>query len=142
MLLNLNADSRDHSTCVLSYDETEHWLYAAWQGYVDPLEAQAGAEAYLRYAGQASTPLLLNDNFRLHGPWFDSLDWLGDVWVPQAERLGLRYVAHVLQADRHADILSHRFPLVLPFELQIFRDVEDAKHWLRQYREVSRHRVA
>ena len=137
MLINLNADSTDHSACVLTYDEAERWLCATWQGYVDPLEAQAGAEAYLRCFGQAATPLLLNDNSRLRGPWFDSLDWLGDVWVPQAERLGLRYVAHVIQTDRPTDILSMSFPRRLPFELQIFQDLEAARQWLRQYRGAS-----
>lgn len=134
MLLNINADSHDGSTCTLAYDETERWLYATWQGYVNPVEAQAGAEAYLRCFSQAPSPLLLNDNYLLQGPWFDSLDWLGEVWVPQAERLGLRYVAHVVQADSHADILSIRFPKQLPFELQLFQDLQDAQQWLRSVR--------
>jgi hypothetical protein len=43
--------------------------------------------------------MLLNDNSQLTGPWFESTDWLAHVWLPQAEHLGLRYVAHVVQAD-------------------------------------------
>lgn len=139
MVLNINTDPIDHSTCTLTYDERERWLCATWKGYVDPLEAQAGAAAYLYHAPPVPTSLLLNDNSQLKGPWFDSLDWLGDVWVPQAVRLGLRYVAHVMQADRHADILSTRFPRLLPFELQIFQDVESARQWLRQCRDQGSH---
>jgi hypothetical protein len=132
VLLNINTDPADQSTCILAYDEAEGWLCATWEGYVDPLEAQEGAAAYLRFAAYQPSALLLNDNSQLRGPWFDSLDWLGEVWVPQAERLGLRYVAHVVQADRPADTISSRFPLSLPFELQIFQDLADAQQWLRE----------
>lgn len=130
MLLNANQDPRDQSTCVLTYEEATRWLRATWSGYVDPVEAMKGAEAYLRHAAHTPCAFLLNDNSRLRGPWFDSLDWLAEVWVPQAARLGLRYVAHVLQADRHSDIIPSRLPASVPFELQIFRDVEDARQWL------------
>lgn len=132
MFLNLNTDPRDHSSCALSYDEHEGWIQATWRGYVDPAEAMRGAQDYLRRAAQVPCSLLLNDNSQLSGPWFESLDWLGDVWVPQAGRLGLRYVAHVVQANRYHDVLTTQLPTPLPFELQIFQDVTDARSWLRQ----------
>jgi hypothetical protein len=134
MILNINTDSADNSTCILAYQEAEHWLSATWKGYVDPLEAREGALAYLRHATQHSCALLLNDNSQLQGPWLDSLDWLGDMWVPQAARMGLCYVAHIVQADRLTDTISASFPVALPFELQIFQDLADAQQWLRQCR--------
>ena len=136
MLLNLNTDPADHSYCALTYEEANGWLRATWQGYVDPLEAREGAEAYLQHAAQQPCALLLNDNSQLSGPWFDSLDWLGEVWVPQATRLGLRYVAHIVQADRPTDAIADQFPLSLPFELQIFHDLTSAQQWLRQCRDT------
>jgi hypothetical protein len=142
VLLNINTDPADQSTCILTYDEDEGWLCATWQGYVDPLEAREGAESYLNHATQRPCSFLLNDNYQLRGPWFDSLDWLGEVWVPQAERLGLRYVAHVVQADRPTDTISDQFPLSLPFELQIFQDLADAQQWLRECRVANREQVA
>ncbi|MGI4873362.1 MAG: hypothetical protein ACRYFX_19565 [Janthinobacterium lividum] len=134
MFLNLNTDPKDHSACALSYDEQEGWIQATWRGYVDPAEAMRGAEAYLLRATQAPCTLLLNDNSQMTGPWFDSLEWLAEVWVPQASRLGLRYVAHIVQADRAHDVLTSRLLATLPFDLQIFHDVADARHWLRQAR--------
>jgi hypothetical protein len=134
MFLNLATDPQDHSSCALSYNEQEGYIQATWRGYVDPLEAMRGAEAYLLRATQVPCSLLLNDNSQMSGPWFDSLEWLADVWVPQAERLGLRYVAHVVQADRAHDALTSRMLATLPFELQIFHDVADARHWLHQHR--------
>jgi hypothetical protein len=131
MLLNFELDSHDSSTCRLTYDEVNRWLRATWRGYVDPIEAIRGAEAYLQYAAQTPSPYLLNDNTQLQGPWFDSLDWLAEVWVPQASVLGLRYVAHVPQADRHSDILPRQLSKDIPFELQIFDNLVDAQHWLQ-----------
>jgi len=131
MLLNLELDPRDASACRLTYDEANRWLRATWSGYVDPLEARRGAEAYLLHAARTSSPYLLNDNSQLRGPWFDSLDWLAEVWVPQALALGLRYVAHVRQADRSSDILPSQVPDSMPFDLQIFDNLADAQHWLR-----------
>lgn len=135
MLLNVETDPRDSSSCRLTYEEANRWLRATWRGFVDPLEARRGAEAYLRYAAQIPCALLLNDNSQLRGPWFDSLEWLGQVWVPQATSLGLRYVAHVVQADRHVDLLTSQLLQNLPFDLQIFQELADAQHWLAQQRE-------
>jgi hypothetical protein len=137
MLLNINTDPADQSTCILTYDEDEGWLCATWQGYVDPLEAREGAAAYLHHATQHPCALLLNNNSQLQGPWFDSLDWLDDVWVPQAARIGLCYVAHIVQADRLTDTISTGFPVSLPFELQIFQNLDDAQQWLRQCRDTG-----
>lgn len=123
---------------LLTYEESEQWLQAIWSGYVDPLEALHGAEAYLQHAVRRPCAFLLNDNSQLRGPWFESLDWLVDVWVPQAQQLGLRYVAHVVQADQHYDVLTRRLPAptTAPFELQIFQEVDAARQWLRHVRDA------
>jgi hypothetical protein len=138
MLHNINRDAQDGSTCVLTYEENEQWLQAVWSGYIDPTEALHGAEAYLQHAGQHPCAFLLNDNSQLRGPWFESTDWLVDVWVPQAQQLGLRYVAHIVQADQHYDVLTLRLSTTTttPFELQIFQDGVDARQWLRQVRDA------
>jgi len=134
MLLNNNFDPRDNSACTLAYDEEAQWLQAIWRGYVDPAEAMRGAEAYLQHASRMPCAFLLNDNSQLRGPWFESLDWLADVWVPQAERLGLRFVAHIVQTDQHHDVLTNRLSETskVPFNLQIFQDLADARNWLQQ----------
>lgn len=137
MFLNLNLDPRDHSSCALSYNEVDRWLQAVWQGYVDPAEAMRGAQAYLHHAVQTPSALLLNDNTQLRGPWFESTDWLVHIWLPEAQRLGLRYVAHVVQADQHYDILTLLKPVALPFDLQIFHDLSEAQHWLRECRDKA-----
>lgn len=137
MLLNLNIDPRDHSSCALYYNEEERWIQGTWQGHVDQAEAMQGAEVYLQHATQRPCAYLLNDNSQLTGSWFESLEWLLHVWVPQAERVGLRYVAHVVQADQHHDIFTRPHHPRLGFELQIFENLEDAKHWLGSMRDAE-----
>jgi len=138
MLLGSLHDA-DGSRCTLTYEEQDDWLRATWYGYVDAAEALRGAEQYLAHAGARPCPYLLNDNSRLQGPWFDSVNWLQHVWLPRALHLGLRYVAHVVQADTHADILTLIFPaaVVNVLELQLFHQVSEAEEWLRECQQRS-----
>ena len=119
--------------CLLFYEEAEQWLRATWSGLVGNHEAQQGASAYLARVAPHPCAYLLNDNLALHGPWFSSVDWLEHAWLPQAQRLGLRDVAHVVQADTGTDVLTLSLPELSPspLELQLFHDVETAQAWLR-----------
>ena len=133
MLINSLPDV-DGSRCTLTFEQPDGWLRATWRGFIDQDEALRGAENYLAHAEAFHCPYLLNDNVALRGPWFDSTDWLERTWLPQALELGLRYVAHVVQADTHTDILTLAFPqpLVGVLDLQTFDLVADAEAWLRQ----------
>ena len=132
MLIHSLPDA-DGSRCTLTFEQHNQWLRATWRGFVDVPEAMRGAEYYLANAGPFRCPYLLNDNAAIQGPWFDSLEWLERAWLPHALRLGLRCVAHVVQADTGTDILTHNFPepLVGSLELQIFQRVSEAEEWLR-----------
>lgn len=122
--------------CTTEYVASERWLRTTWQGFVSPAEAEQGAQAILEPMHLLPVHYLLNDNSQLRGPWFDSAEWLQRVWAPQAARLGLRYVAHVLQPHTEADlgVLLATHPFAGQFELQLFEMVEDAAAWLRDCR--------
>ncbi|QKG52172.1 hypothetical protein [Hymenobacter sp. BRD67] len=118
--------------CITEYVPAEHWLRTTWQGFVSPADAEKGALAALEPLGLQAIPYLLNDNSQIQGPWFDSAAWLQHVWAPQANRLGLRYVAHVAQPHTEGDLgaLLRHDPFAGQFELQIFSTMEQAKGWL------------
>jgi hypothetical protein len=121
--------------CVLTYEKADGWLQATWTGHINPEQALTGARNYLTQVGAFRCLYLLNDNLALKGPWFDSTRWLEAAWLPQAERLGLRYVAHVVQADTQHDIMTLRYPrnhVSDSLELQLFHDVAAAEEWLRK----------
>lgn len=92
-----------------------------------------GASNYLTQVRPFHSLYFLNDNTDLQGPWFDSLEWLNRIWLPQAIQLGQRYIAHVVQADTHTDILTLACPVPLTdvLELQLFDDLASAQEWLR-----------
>ena len=131
MILNSLPDA-DGNQCTLS-QEPGGWLRATWRGFVDMQQALRGADNYLHTLQGLRNPCLLNDNVALMGPWFDSIEWLERMWMPQATAMGLRYVAHVVQADSLSDILTVHFDrgAAGPLELQIFQDVAEAETWLR-----------
>jgi hypothetical protein len=133
MLLSHSMPGSNGDKCILSFEESEQWLRATWRGFVDMDVALRGADDYLRVLADIRCPYLLNDNVALQGPWFDSIDWLEQIWVPQATQMGLRYVAHVVQADCLSDIITVNFhgSKVGEIELQIFRQVAEAEAWLR-----------
>lgn len=118
---------------MLSLEQNDDWLRATWSGYVTADDAMSGALNYLAQAGPFHSRYFLNDNTSLRGPWFDSVAWLDQVWLPQAIRLGLRYIAHVVQADTHNDILTLTCPAPITdtVELQLFDNVASAQEWLR-----------
>ena len=134
MLLNTFFVPKGQSSCVISYEEDERWLQAVWNGYVDQSAAKRGAELFLRHAACRPSAFMLSDNSRLRGPWFQDLEWLATIWMPQAATLGLRYVAHVEQADSLFSRTELTLNLGVPFELQLFHDLEDARNWLREVR--------
>jgi hypothetical protein len=119
--------------CQLTFQKQQGWLRATWSGLITTENALRGGQNYLQQAGPLHCLYLLNDNTGLRGPWFDSLDWLKSVWLPQAQRMGLRYVAHVVQADTHTDVLTlhHVVPQLQELELQLFEQVSEAEDWLR-----------
>ena len=118
--------------CTTEYVPEEGWLLITWQGFVSPADAEKGAKAALKPLGLSPILYLLNDNSQIKGPWFDSVDWLKQVWAPQAARMGLRYVAHVAQPHTEAElsVLLNHNPFDGKFDLQLFTTLEEATSWL------------
>lgn len=119
--------------CTLSFEQPDNWLRATWTGFINTEEAMSGATNYLQQVEPFHCPFLLNDNEALRGPWFDSIEWLEKAWLPQAQRLGLQYVAHIVQADTSTDILTLKCPqhVAGTLEMQLFHAVPEAEEWLR-----------
>ncbi|GGG43331.1 hypothetical protein GCM10011378_19630 [Hymenobacter glacieicola] len=97
-----------------------------------PEHAQQGATLGLDMLKQLNCPYLLNDNSRLQGLWFDSLEWLATTWGPPAAEAGLRYVAHIAQPDAFVNTWSAADSrrLLSQFEIQIFDHEYEAVEWL------------
>ena len=125
--------------CAVDLDKTKEWLSVKWKGFMTAQDGERGAEESLRLLQLTHIPFLLNANSQFTSPWFDSLEWLERVWAPQAVRLGLRYVAHVMQSDVNTELAAatDRNPFVGRFDLQIFSSVAEAQHWLRECQKAA-----
>ena len=118
--------------CQLTYDTDRQWLRVTWQGFVGPEQARDGALAGLQMLQQLHCAYLLNDNSQLEGPWFDSLFWLSHEWGPAAAQAGLRFVAHVAQAQSLATTYTPTpaHQIFKQFEIQVFEESAEAVEWL------------
>jgi hypothetical protein len=132
-----HPDGREY--CLATYHEATQCLHTTWKGVVTTHDGQRGATELLRLLPRLEVAYLLNDNSQVIGPWFDSVDWLQRIWAPQAGRLGLRYVAHVLQPHIEDDLglLLRQNPFAGKFELQFFTSLEDADCWLRECQQMA-----
>lgn len=116
----------------IHYDEQNKWLYNDWTGYVTPENVKQGGLAVLDAIKQHRTALGLNDNRNLVGRWDDALAWIEQEWIPAAAEAGLRYYAHVVDADSFAaassaDMLNR---VQGRFQMRIFQNMTDAREWL------------
>lgn len=116
----------------IHFDEQRHWVYNDWIGYVSPDNVKQGSLAVLEAIKQYKASCGLNDNRHLVGRWDDSVEWIEQEWVPMASDAGLRFYAHVANADAFAaassaDMLSR---VRGRFEMRIFQDIDEARNWL------------
>ena len=120
--------------CRATYSEAARWLHLTWTGVVTTDDSHHAATELLHNLTSAEVTYLLSDNSQVLGPWLDSVDWLQRIWAPQAGRLGLCYVAHVLQPHIEDDLglLLSQNPFAGKFELQFFITLDDADCWLRE----------
>ena len=125
--------------CRAFYSEATRCLHLAWTGVITTPDGEHAATELLRLLPKSPVQYLLNDNSQVLGPWFDSLDWLQRIWAPQAGRLGLCYVAHVLQPHTEDDLglLLQQNLFAGKLELQFFTSLEDADCWLRECQQLA-----
>lgn len=65
------------------------------------------------------------------------MEWLNWGWLLQAFRLGLRYIAHVVRANKHQEVLTLKClaPAEAGLKLPFFGDPTSAQEWLRAYQQ-------
>ena len=126
--------SNGQEFCSTDYEEENRWLRTTWKGFVTAQDGEAGALETMSLLRISHAAYLLNDNSQIEGPWFDSVEWLERVWAPQARRLGLRAVAHVMQPNPFSELAlaTNHNPFDGLFELQLFSTTAEAEAWLRE----------
>ncbi|WP_299824337.1 STAS/SEC14 domain-containing protein [uncultured Pontibacter sp.] len=116
------------------YNEQHNWVYNNWIGYVTPDNVKQGSLAVLDALETYHTPLGLNDNRELVGPWDQVVGWIETEWIPRAEKAGLQFYALVVDAEAFAAASAAKMlnKVHNKFDMRIFNDITAAEDWLQK----------
>ena len=115
-------------------DHVNRWVAVNWQGYLTKESIQAGARAYTQTLAASGYSCVLNDTRQVRGPWDHSLEWVINVWAPEAAAAGLRHFAMITTPDSFAEESASAFYAQLTaFQAKVFANLDDAQAWLREH---------
>lgn len=115
-------------------DTTNRWILVDWIGYLTADSIRAGAQAYTDALAKSGFSCVLNDTRSVRGPWDHSMDWVINVWAPNAAAAGLKHFAMVSTPESLADGSAANFYAQLTaFQAEVFDNLSSARAWLSQY---------
>ena len=118
-------------------DTANRWILVDWIGYLTADSIRAGAQAYTDALAKSSFSCVLNDTRSVRGPWDHSMDWVINVWAPNAAAAGLKHFAMVSTPESLADGSAANFYAQLTaFQAEVFDNLSSARAWLSQYTKV------
>ena len=118
-------------------DTTNRWILVDWIGYLTADSIRAGAQAYTDALAKSGFSCVLNDTRSVRGPWDHSMDWVINVWAPNAAAAGLKHFAMVSTPESLADGSAANFYAQLTaFQAEVFDNLSSARAWLSQYTKV------
>jgi len=115
-------------------DTANRWILVDWIGYLTADSIRAGAQAYTDALAKSGFSCVLNDTRSVRGPWDHSMDWVINVWAPNAAAAGLKHFAMVSTPESLADGSAANFYAQLTaFQAEVFDNLSSARAWLSQY---------
>ena len=115
-------------------DTVNRWISVDWIGYLTADSIKAGAQAYTDALAKSGFTCVLNDTRSVRGPWDHSMDWVINVWAPNAAAAGLKHFAMVSTPESLADGSAANFYAQLTsFQAEVFENLSSARSWLGQH---------
>ena len=115
-------------------DTVNRWISVDWIGYLTADSIKAGAQAYTDALAKSGFTCVLNDTRSVRGPWDHSMDWVINVWAPNAAAAGLKHFAMVSTPESLADGSAANFYAQLTsFQAEVFDNLSSARAWLGQH---------
>jgi len=121
----------ESDSLIISYDDTNHWLYVDWQGELGAPEIKVGIDQLLICLQQAPCHKILNDNSNVLTATWPFSEWVAVDAMPRLAAAGVQYIAWVLSAAldcrSYADqaVGMTKAPLVA-----VFDELIGAHQWL------------
>ena len=114
-------------------DTANRWVFVDWMGYLTADSIKTGAAGYTTALAKSKFSCVLNDTRSVRGPWDHSMDWVINVWAPNAAAAGLKYFAMVSTPESLADGSAANFYAQLTaFQAEVFDNLSAARAWLHR----------
>ena len=120
-------------------DRANKWVFTDWMGYLTAESIKQGAEAYTAALAKSGFSCVLNDTRSVRGPWDHSMDWVINVWAPNAAKAGLKYFALISNPETLADGSAANFYAQLTaFHAEVFDNMAAAQKWLLECQKLNK----
>lgn len=119
------------SNVVISWNAGDRFLYIDWIGFQEEAALKSGGEKILEFMKEKECSKVLNDNTRVIGLWYHSVDWTSSDWFPRMIAAGLKHFAWICSDDVFTQLSSRR--AIPPGNIvRDFASYDDALQWLLQ----------
>lgn len=123
----------DTPTLTVRHNAQLQLLHVIWRGPYDAEAARAGGELMLPFISHTHCTLMLNDSSEVFGDWWKAGEWLGQVFVAELIKRGIKVAAWINSMDwpsRHS--VASTLPHMQGIEIRIFDfdEQEEAYAWL------------
>lgn len=113
----------------ISFSKNDLILYCDWIGLQEENELKTAGEKILELLASRQCSKVLNDNTRVIGDWYHSVDWTSGNWFPRMQRAGLTHFAWICSDDVFTQLSAKR--AVPDGDLvKAFNTFEEAYAWL------------
>ena len=86
---------------------------AAWYSAASQQDLKQALSFGLMVHEQMHCPCRLDNITRLSCPWADLVVWLEEIWLPCANRVGIWYVAYVVNFSSLAEVVGGAHPTLI-----------------------------
>lgn len=94
----------DSPYLTISHQTDQSYFYALWKGELTEEQVHSGCIEITRCIAHSGIHSVFNDSTHVQGSWLHSVQWVVDVWFPEARQAGLDYFAWVYSKDLIAQI--------------------------------------
>lgn len=111
---------------------TDKYVYQNWYGNFLSLEdVIEGSTCGLDMCEKYGLKLMVNNNSLLKGSWDHANEWIANVWMPRAQQLQLRRLAHIVSPDIFTALSAEEFKETMEGKLEnrFFDTFEAAEQW-------------
>lgn len=132
--VNHTAYFYQDSHITLTYNADRKQIEADWTGFQNIDSVKHGCMKMLGMINTHQCSKLVNDNRNVLGTWSDASEWVGEVYFPMMEQLGLKYIAWVFSPSKFSQLSAKKSLDVAVSKVitRFFTDIVEAEQWIAE----------